>query len=57
MRTLFAVLLVAVLATHANAQNFKTGLDAYDRGDFETALKEWQPLAKRGMLARNSTWA
>lgn len=48
MRTLFAVLLVAVLATHANAQNFKTGLDAYDRGDFKTALKEWQPLAKRG---------
>lgn len=48
MRTLFAVLLVAVLATHANAQNFKTGLDAYDRGDFETALKEWQPLAERG---------
>jgi len=48
MRTLFAVLLVAMLATHANAQNFKTGLDAYDRGDFETALKEWQPLAERG---------
>lgn len=48
MRTLFAVLLVAVLATHAHAQNFKTGLDAYDRGDFKTALKEWQPLAERG---------
>lgn len=48
MRTLFAVLLVAVLATHADAQNFKTGLDAYDRGDYETALKEWRPLAERG---------
>jgi len=48
MRTFFAVLLVAVLATHANAQNFKVGLDAYDRGDFETALKEWRPLAERG---------
>lgn len=48
MRSLFAILLVAMLATHANAQNFKTGLDAYDRGDFATALKEWQPLAERG---------
>jgi TPR repeat protein len=48
MRTLFAVLLVAVLATHASAQDFKTGLDAYDRGDIGTALKEWQPLAEQG---------
>jgi len=48
MRTLFAVLLVAVLVTHANAQNFGAGLDAYDRGDFETALREWQPLAEQG---------
>jgi len=48
MRILFAILLVAVLASPANAQNFKVGLDAYDRGDFKTALKEWQPLAERG---------
>jgi TPR repeat protein len=48
MRTLFSVLLLAVLATPAHAQNFKTGLDAYDRGDFETALTVWQPLAERG---------
>ena len=48
MRILLAVLLAAVLATQASAQNFKTGLNAYDRGDFTTALKEWRPLAERG---------
>ncbi|MCZ6592664.1 MAG: peptidoglycan-binding protein [Alphaproteobacteria bacterium] len=48
MRILFAVLLVAVLATQASAQDFRTGLDAYDRGDFAAALKEWRPLAEQG---------
>ena len=38
----------ALLATHASAQDFKAGLDAYDRGDFETVLKEWRPLAEQG---------
>ena len=37
-----------MLATQASAQNFKTGLNAYDRGDFSTALMEWRPLAERG---------
>ncbi len=35
-------------ASHAGAQDFKAGLDAYDRGDFETVLKEWEPLAEQG---------
>ena len=30
------------------AADFQTGLDAYNRGDFATALKEWQPLADAG---------
>jgi TPR repeat protein len=45
---LFIVLWVALLAAPAGAQNFKTGLEAYDRGDFAAAVKEWQPLAERG---------
>jgi len=34
----------AILA-HAD---FQAGLDAYNQGDYATALKEWQPLAKQG---------
>ncbi len=48
MKILFVLLWLAALAVPASAQNFKTGLDAYDRGDFATAIKEWQPLAERG---------
>ncbi len=28
--------------------DFQAGQDAYDQGDYETALKEWQPLAEQG---------
>ena len=28
--------------------DFQAGRDAYDRGDYGTALKEWEPLAKQG---------
>ena len=35
------------LTTLAHA-DFQAGQDAYDRGDYETAFKELQPLAKQG---------
>ncbi len=28
--------------------DFQAGLDAYRQGDYETALKEWRPLAEQG---------
>ena len=28
--------------------DFQKGSDAYDRGDYATALKEWTPLAEQG---------
>ena len=28
--------------------DFQKGLDAYERDDYATALKEWTPLAKQG---------
>ncbi len=28
---------------------FQAGVDAYDRGDYETALKEFLPLAEQGL--------
>ena len=44
------VLLTAFLAcsVHEGA-DFKTGVEAYDRGDYATALKEWRPLAQWGV--------
>jgi len=31
--------------------DFQAGKDAYDRGDYETALKELRPLAEQGLAA------
>ncbi len=28
--------------------SYQAGLDAYERGDYDTALKEWRPLAEQG---------
>ncbi len=39
---------IVLLLTAAFAADFQTGLDAYNRGDFAAALKEWQPLAEQG---------
>lgn len=30
------------------AADFDKGMDAYKKGDFKTAFKEWEPLAKHG---------
>ena len=30
------------------AADFQAGLEAYKRGDYATALKEWRPLAEQG---------
>ncbi len=38
----------AVAVALAGAADFKAGVDAYDRGDYATALKEWQPYAEKG---------
>ena len=44
-----AVVVLFVLALPIHGQDFGKGLDAYDRGDFATALREWKPLAEAGM--------
>ena len=45
---LFLVIgLSLMLAPHVSA-DFQAGRDAYNRGDYDTALKEWQPLAEQG---------
>jgi hypothetical protein len=41
-----AILFGKVVASEG--ADFKKGLNAYDRGDYVTALREWLPLAKQG---------
>jgi TPR repeat protein len=38
----------AVLLTNLVLGDFKSGLEAYERGDYAAALREWQPLAEKG---------
>ena len=42
------LVLALLMALPASAQEYKRGQVAYYRGDFTTALREWQPLAERG---------
>lgn len=42
------VISLAFISLTAFAADFQAGLDAYNKGDFATALKEWQPLAEQG---------
>jgi hypothetical protein len=46
--TLFGVALLLALVP-AYGQDFQKGLDAADRGDYPTALREWRPLAEQGL--------
>ncbi len=49
MKKLIALLLVCVaFATAPALAGWNEGLDAYQKGDYATALREWRPLAERG---------
>ena len=43
--SLFIPLLAVAIS---NAADFAAGVEAYQKGDYATALKEWQPLADQG---------
>src|SRR5713226_6618463 len=43
-----ALVLLIVCLTMPAWADFKAGEDAYHRGDYATALREWQPLAEQG---------
>ncbi len=45
---LLSLLLVFSTGTVAVSQDFDKGLDAYYKGDYASALKEWRPLAEQG---------
>ena len=51
MRRLLMALTMALTAMWSvplSAQDFFKGDEAYQRGDFATALQEWRPLAEQG---------
>jgi len=47
-RYLFPLTVFALLLTTLAHADFQDGMDGYNRGDYEAALKEWLPLAKTG---------
>ena len=49
VKKIFTTITLAMLfATPAAAQDFAAGWQAYERGDYAAALKEWRTLADRG---------
>ena len=45
---LMAALLIVALCSQTQSADFKAGVAAYKRGDFEAALRAWRPLAVQG---------
>jgi TPR repeat protein len=50
-RIAIGLVLALLVALPVAAQDLKKGLAAYHRGDYATALREWQPLAEIGVAA------
>jgi TPR repeat protein len=51
MKRILSTLCLTILLVSSGvcwSADFQKGLDAAERGDYETALKEWMPLAKQG---------
>ena len=48
MKHILAGLLLLMFAAPASGQDFEKGRDAYMRGDFSAALREWRPFAEQG---------
>ena len=50
--TLCLILVVLLFSpTEGWSADFEKGLDAYDSGDYATALREWKPLAEQGIVS------
>ena len=48
---ILAITLLLVSVSVATAQDFNKGLEAYNTGDYQTALQEWLPLVQQGNAA------
>ena len=55
MRYLIAAVVAVILALPVAAEDFRKGLQAYERGDYGTAFRQWRPLAEQGdAIAQNN---
>ena len=55
MRYLIAAVVAVILALPVAAEEFQKGLQAYERGDYGTAFRQWRPLAEQGdAIAQNN---
>ena len=45
-----ATMLSFMAFTPVTAQDYQKGYDAYQAGDYATALQEWRPLAEQGNI-------
>jgi len=48
LKTLLFSLLLSISLSGVSYASFNKGWEAFDKGDYQTALKEWQPLAEQG---------
>ena len=48
MRIILATIAFVMLATPSWAGDFNKGAEAFNNGDYATALEEWTPLAEQG---------
>ncbi len=48
MKRILVAILLLMLATPAWGQDFEKGVQAYERGDYATAYREWKPIAEQG---------
>ena len=48
MKKLLVCIMFVLLGTQMSAQEIDKGYEAYNDGDYATALKEWKPLAEQG---------
>ena len=46
--TLTLATVLSLAFTQVTAQDFNKGYEAYNTGDYDTAVKEWKPLAEQG---------
>ena len=48
LRILFFALYLSFITHYCFGADFDEGLNAYNKGDYETALQYWHPLAEKG---------
>ena len=48
MKKLLVYILFVLFSTQMSAQEIDKGYEAYNDGDYATALKEWKPIAEQG---------